>query len=255
MQNSKNCGMSTRSKLAIILAFLPLLVVRGETLITTNGEVFRFNVPTGQVALISYYYASPQPENFPLIIAKGQTNVLPFTVYDFTPQPKAALSGPLELVKTNSGNSIISYQFLSGSPIVSEVITSHSTNSINVPSGKTIKFLPPIGLESGISVSMQKGQKTIGGDLRIEGGEEFAGPLTIDLFLTKPQIYTNKAAVFSYFFTEDALVLPELKLLQGPTGNFQIGVDKSSDLTNWFPVIIHNTADEQKAFYRLRLTK
>ena len=181
-----------------------------------------------------------------------------FTYYDDrTYQPKAALAGPFELLKTNLGVRVISYQILSGSPILSEVVTSRSTNLINVSSGKTIKFLPPIpprGNEISVGLSMQKAGRAIN-DMPIAGGEEFVGPLTIKLFFKSPQIDRNRAAVYSYYFTENAVVLPEVKLLQGATGSFQISVDKSADLTNWFPVIFHNTADDQKAFYRLRLTR
>ena len=246
--------MKTKISMWMLLSFLTAMLVRGEVLVSTNGEVFRLNVATGQVVAISYYMDGAGPASPWLLIANGMTNELPFYL-DQKDQPKAVLPGPFELIKTNGGNRVISYQVLSGLPIFSEVVTSHSTNVLDVPSGKTIKFMPPIpraGIQA-TRVSLQQGAKIV--EAYIAGGEEFTGPLKFKFSFFDPQTNTNRVEMYPYLFTENAVALPELKLLQGPSGNFQIGVDRSVDLTNWVPVIIHNTSDEQQAFYRLRLTK
>jgi hypothetical protein len=50
-------------------------------------------------------------------------------------------------------------------------------------------------------------------------------------------------------------VAPQGLAIQGPTGAFQIAVEKSINLTNWSPTILQDVRDDQKAFYRLRITK
>lgn len=86
---------------------------------------------------------------------------------------------------------------------------------------------------------------------------EFSGPLEIELTVPESRVLGDFefAAVYSYYFTEDFLVAPEFGFLQGPSGAFEIAVEKSVDLTNWFPVMLQNTSNDQKAFYRLRLTR
>jgi hypothetical protein len=84
-------------------------------------------------------------------------------------------------------------------------------------------------------------------------GAEFTGPVEITLTDLNPP--ANEASVLSYYFTEDFLVTPNFGFLQGPTGAFEITVEKTVDLTNWYPVSVQNTSDDQKAFYRLRLAR
>ncbi len=243
-----------KSYLLLIFAALFQSMAHSEVSITGVGEVFSLNISTGQVAFVSYHSTDAGPD-YPLLIANGKTNVFPL-VFGNQSQPLAVLVGPIQLLKTNLGNRIISYQILTGSQIRSEIVTSDSTNVISVPNGKTIKFLNPQPLPSveiSVNVTFQNGGREITSS--IYGGEEFTGPLSINIKYPMPQFNTNYVAIYPYFFKEDSVVMPELKLIQGPTGAFQIGVDKSIDLLNWYPVIIHNTSEEQKAFYRLSISR
>jgi len=84
------------------------------------------------------------------------------------------------------------------------------------------------------------------------GGEEFTGPLTVTI---QNVGHSGLTMAFSYYLLEDFFVVPHSGLLQGPTGNFDITIEKSADLTNWFPAVIHPTSDDQQAFYRLKLSR
>ncbi len=77
---------------------------------------------------------------------------------------------------------------------------------------------------------------------------EYDGPLEI-------RLRENNPVVVSYYFAEDFVTMPDASLLRGPTGSFEVGVQKSFDLTNWYPVIIYRTAADEKAFYRLKLSR
>lgn len=256
-----SCNIYYVNPKVLLLVLSSLIVansaVRAETLVTTNGEVFRLNISTGQVAMVSHYFSSDVGSDYPFIIAKGETNLFPLYVNYGTRQLQVALAGPMEIIRTNVGSRAISYQLFTGNSISSEIITATATNTINVPSGKTIKFFQPFpayGSEISINIAIQKNGRVASG-LPIYGGEEFEGPLSINIYFKFPQFDSGKAAVYSYYFTEHAVVVPEPPLILGPTGNFQVGVDKSLDLTNWNPVILHNTANDQKAFYRLRISR
>lgn len=62
--------------------------------------------------------------------------------------------------------------------------------------------------------------------------------------------------VYSYFLTEDFLEITADGYLKGPSGTFEVVVEKSTDLTQWLPVVVQNTASsDTRAFYRLRIQK
>lgn len=236
-----------------LLAILCIIDVHAEVSITSTGEVFRLSIPTGQVAMISYHWTDANGWDNPQLIARGETNELQIDIFN-AHGPQLALAGPAELVKTNLGNRLISYQLLSSSPIISSIVTDHSPPiSIAVPTGKTIRILAPIptfSFDFGLLVSLAKDGKTINPSL--VGGEEFDGPINVSI---SKAYYPTNAAVVSYYITEKAFVSPQLGVIQGPTGSFEIDVEKTVDLTNWFPAVVHRTSDDQKAFYRLRITR
>jgi hypothetical protein len=195
--------------------------------------------------LVSVITATNAFEGFNGIILIGGTN---YPIYlsnelDFP----VAFAGPMELIVTNQG--IVSYQLLQGSTIKSILVRSNSTPSIAVAAGKSVRFFRP---SSGrLSLAITKGSKTAIGEL-MTGKEEFTGPVTLRPFDQYP---SSSVSVVTYYDTEGFLVLPEQGLLRGPTGAFEISVEKSVDLTNWTPVMVQTTAADQKAFYRLKLSR
>ena len=85
------------------------------------------------------------------------------------------------------------------------------------------------------------------------GTEESSGPVSIIPAVGWPSSWKRNVVV-SYYFTDEAAVIPELGL-QGPTGSFEIVIEKSVSLTNWLPVVNHNTSSDEKAFYRFRISR
>ena len=63
------------------------------------------------------------------------------------------------------------------------------------------------------------------------------------------------AKFISYFFEEDGFTLPNMRAITGPSGSFAISVEKSGDLQTWSPVLLENSSDPAKAFYRLRIQR
>jgi hypothetical protein len=59
----------------------------------------------------------------------------------------------------------------------------------------------------------------------------------------------------SYFIAEDGFALPDQRAIAGPSGSYAITVEKSFDLKTWSPVLLENTSDPNKAFYRLRIQR
>ena len=150
---------------------------------------------------------------------------------------------------------VVSYKMLSNSLIQSLIVTPGSTNVISVPAGKSIRFFSPTYPWDAISPSygwaFQNGTNTIY-DLHINNGEEFTGPLTMT---RQYPDYSTFSQLISYYFTDDFFVVPETGYIRGPTGSFEIAVEKSVDLTAWCPVVVYAMASDQKAFYRLRMVK
>ena len=66
-------------------------------------------------------------------------------------------------------------------------------------------------------------------------------------------VFFSYAKFISYFIAEDGFVLPNQRFIAGPTGSFAIMVEKSFDLNTWSPVLLQNTSDDSRAFYRLRI--
>jgi hypothetical protein len=61
--------------------------------------------------------------------------------------------------------------------------------------------------------------------------------------------------LISYLITDQAQVLQQQGIIQGPTGDFRVLVERSGDMTNWTTSAIINLADDQKQFYRFRIGK
>ena len=63
------------------------------------------------------------------------------------------------------------------------------------------------------------------------------------------------AKFISYFIAEDGFTLPNQRAIAGPSGSFAISVEKSVDLNTWSPVLMENTSDPVKAYYRLQIQR
>lgn len=233
--------------LATVLVFHFALSAHGEVFLGYTTASNRFLIASNEAVLI---YRSTVAEAF--FIRDGVTNQL--RSFDATPLEPCAFAGPAEMLIVTPG--MMSFKRLFNSGIRTVIISPTTTNVIEIPSGKTARFFRATA-PSGINLyelSFEKEGVVVdqaGGKWApvITGGEEYQGPLKITI---RNHVYSVSV---SYYFIEDFLTVPELGFLQGPTGSFEITVEKSGDLTNWTPVIIQPTANDQKAFYRLKLSR
>lgn len=234
-------------------------LLQAETLIIPAGQGGKLTIATGEVAIVTIYQQSPAPAPFLTdIVVSGVTNRLPLDPASGLPEGRpVALAGPMEILFKDSGSHLLSYTKLIGNSIKSQVLNNGHTNRISVPEGKTLRFFSfvpnALGFNASVGVRLEKGTNSFSlySSASLRPGAEFTGP--VDIVLSEYD--SDIACVVSYYLTEDFLVLPDGGFLQGPTGAFEISVEKSADLTNWFPVMVQNTSNDQKAFYRLKLAK
>lgn len=131
------------------------------------------------------------------------------------------------------------------------------TNTIDVVPGKTLKTLTKPHSDqgyfgsSGTNMRLTQGSNTFSGFV-FNVRYSFEGPCTLQLSVTNTAI---TAAVMCYTFVEDFVEFPELGYLRTPAGDFEVVLEKTTNLTNWVPVLSHNTTSDQRAFYRLRISK
>src|SRR5206468_8170268 len=143
---------------------------------------------------------------------------------------------------------LISFDRVQGRAIHSVYVTNSAAQppptipTIVVPAGRTCHFFPPIfstvSYDYSVLVTVISGTNTVP-NLSLRGGEEFEGPVSLLLSYFSGSTFPPArpdGVIVSYYFNEDSIVLPELKLVAGPTGSFGITVEKSTDLAHWHPV-------------------
>jgi hypothetical protein len=81
---------------------------------------------------------------------------------------------------------------------------------------------------------------------------EFTGPGTLSL---SSGVAPPAIKFISYFIAEDGFAVPDQRVITGPSGSYAIMVEKSLDLNLWSPVLLKNTSDPDKAFFRLRIQR
>ena len=255
-------------KTILSIAFLIIVCqcpVMAALFIGPSTATNRFVLATNQVAMISGIYpknlydaneveTGPEVEELGAsIITSTATNSVYMGACN---RGLTALAGPIELVVSNTV--AISYTIITNTAIQSAIIMPGTTNNIVIPNGKTLHFMS-FGID---------GQGFLIGDAHlivgtaefpgydILGGSEFDGPLTI--CFVWPATFSgqpNEAFTLPYYITDQAVVLPDQVALQSPTGNFEIQLQKSSDLANWFPSVELPASGDVKAFYRIRISK
>jgi hypothetical protein len=252
---------------------LTLFVLRAaaDVFIAPSNRVVFLTVPTNQTMLISSidlgnFDNSGGTPNYPahgLIILNGVTNDVVLSNAGHDPSPYApvgpyAVNGPCQIAfvgtdPTMPAAAVVSYRLLQNSMLHSLIVSPGSTNVIPIPTAKKVRFLSPTlsGFTGTGFAILQNGTNAVL-NAQINNGDEFTGPLTITIVGAE---WTSYSQLISYYFTDDCFVVPDTGYIQGPTGSFEIAVEKSVDLTAWSPVVVYNTASDQKAFYRLRIQK
>jgi len=157
-----------------------------------------------------------------------------------------ALAGPAELVFSNAvtityyavTNSAIRTQFIANDPI-----------SISIASNKTMHLF---GVPTTVNASFSRSGSFVSFALEPNRPAEFTGPGALAL---SSGVFPPYAKFISYYIAEDGFALPDQRAISGPSGSFAVTVEKSADLKTWSPVLMQNTSDPVKAFYRLRIER
>jgi hypothetical protein len=122
---------------------------------------------------------------------------------------------------------------------------------IPIASNKTMRvFGVPGPLSASFTRTNSAGDSTLNFTLEPNRPAEFTGPGA--LYLNSGVFYPY-AKFISYFIAEDGFTLPDQRAIAGPSGSFAISVEKSVDLISWSPVLLQNSSDPVKAYYRLRI--
>src|SRR5205807_10004107 len=121
---------------------------------------------------------------------------------------------------------------------------------IQIPTNKTMRLF---GVPAPVNASFSRpGSGFVSFTLEPNRPAEFTGPGTLAL---NSGVFPPYGKFISYFIAEDGFVLPNQRCIAGPSGSYAISVEKSGDLKTWSPVLLENTSDADKAFYRLRIQR
>ena len=171
-----------------------------------------------------------------------------FTQSSFAPLENGnsyALAGPAELIFSNAV--VISYYQVTNSAIRTQSI-GNDPIGIAIAPNKTMRLF---GVPAPVNASFSRfGGSFVSFTLQPNQPAEFTGPGTLAL---NSGVFPPMAKFISYFIAEDGFTLPNQRAIAGPSGSYAITVEKSSDLSTWSPVLMQNTSDPNKAFYRLRI--
>ena len=235
-----------KAKLILLLSVVLLCgqqSARAVLLIFPAGQTNTLSIPAGETWHFTFAQAGIVNSQVQIQFAQGGiTNLLPLTELRI-------LSGPVSLIFSGTNQFAIAYKKMSLPMVQTVVLRPGETNTFDVPAGKTMK---PLNVPSfATSVTLRQGSNTFAG-FNFGSRYDFDGPCTLQLSVTNT---APTVSVLSFTFAEDFVVFPELGYLQTPKGDFEIVVEKTTNLTNWFPVLSHNTTSDQRAYYRFRIAK
>jgi hypothetical protein len=217
-----------------------------ETFIGPTTATNRLLVPSNSAIIITATFGDFT--NGTQVVLGGGA---PFAQSYFAPLQNGtvyALAGPAELIFSN----VVLFTFyrLTNSAIYSQGIANDPIG-ISIASNKTMHvFGVPAEVNASFSRPVSAGGGSLSFTLEPNAPAEFTGPGTLYL---NSGVLPPSAKFISYFFQEDGFTLPDLRTISGPSGSYAISVEKSADMQSWSPVLLQNTSDPGKAFYRLRI--
>ena len=237
--------MKTRTSIALFIVLVSTLA-RSETFIGPTTPTNRLLVPDNSAIIITTTLGDFTNSTR---LAQGESGS-PFALNYFAPLENGntyALAGPAELVFSNAvlftfyrmTNSAIFTQSIANDPVGISIAANKTMRLFGVPATVNAAFNRPGG--SSVSFTLEPGKPA-----------EFTGPGSLIL---SSGVFPPYAKFISYFIAEDGFALPDQSAIIGPSGSFSVIVEKSSDLKLWSPVLLKNTSDAQKAFFRLRIQR
>ncbi len=212
----------------------------GETLVVSDGATNSIVVGTNESIIIDFIDTN---SSYSIYKRSGMTNIVDV-------QKGSAFAGPSELLFF-SYSTVVTFHRLQTIALTTVVLGANDTNTIVVPTNTTLKVFATDGSGKPI-VSRGSNSRTL-----VASGCELTGPLTVTMTgHSETFLGSEYRQIFSYYFTEDFLQVTADGYLRGPSGTFEVLVEKSTDLTQWLPVMVQSTAtSDTRAFYRLRIQK
>jgi hypothetical protein len=233
--------------ICVIALFIALvgMPAYSETFIGPTTSTNRLLVPTNSAIIITATFGD-FTNSTQVQLGDGGS---PFTQSYFAPLQNGtvyALAGPAELIFSNAV--LFTFYRLTNSAIYSQGIANDPIG-IPIASNRTMHVF---GVPAPVNASFSRPESAGGGTLSfmLEPNQpaEFTGPGTLYL---NSGVLPPYAKFISYFIEEDGFALPGQRAIAGPSGSFAISVEKSVDLNTWSPVLMENTSDLVKAYYRL----
>lgn len=237
--------MKARTAIALFIVLVSTLA-HGETFIGPTTATNRLLVPSNSAIVITATFGDFTNSTQ---VAFGEGG-FPFPQNYFAPLENGnsyALAGPAELLFSNAV--VISYYQVTNSAIFTQFVANDPVG-IPIASNKTMRLF---GVTAPVNVSFSRpGNGSVSFTLEPNRPAEFTGPGTLSL---SSGVLPPYIKFISYFIAEDGFALPDQRVIAGPSGSYAIMVEKSLDLKTWSPVILENTSDPTKAFYRLRIQR
>ena len=235
--------MKTRLVIALLIASVSTFA-RGETFIGPTTSTNRLLVQSNSAIIITAAFGDFT--NSTQVVLDG----FQFLQSYFAPLENGstyALAGPAELIFSNAV--VITYYRITNSAIRTQSI-GNDPIPISIASNKTMRLF---GVPAPVNASFSRPEGGfVSFILEPNRPAEFTGPGTLAL---NSGVFPPYSKFISYFFAEDGFALPNQRYISGPNGSYAISVEKSFDLNAWSPVLLENTAEENKAFYRLRIQR
>jgi len=236
------------SNLIFFALALVTLHARAESFVISDGETNSIAVAANE-AIVVDFIDSNSP--FPILRREKKASVL------VSITKGSGFAGPCELVFFRS--TLVTFRRIQTAAMTTVVLGANETNTVVVPADRTLKIFTTDG-QGKVVVSRGAHSRTVlvGLTLRHQlSGLELTGPLTVMMTGHSSSFLEYEyGQVYSYYFTDDFVQITADGYLRGPTGTFEILVEKSTDLSHWLPVMVQNTASaDSSAFFRLRIHK
>ena len=216
----------------------------GETFVGPTTSANRLLVPSNSAIVITATFGDFT--NSTQVVLDG----FQFTQSFFAPLDNGgsyALAGPAELIFSNAV--LITYYQVTNSAIRTQSI-GNDPIGISIASNKTMRLF---SVPAPVSASFSRpGSGFVSFTLEPNRPAEFTGPGILAL---NSGVFPPFGKSISYFIAEDGFALPNQRWIAGPSGSYAIMVEKSFDLNAWSPVLLKNSSDINKAFYRLRIER
>jgi hypothetical protein len=234
------------------------LTASAETFVGVTSATNRLLVATNEAIFIHKFVGAFGAADFQ-VVKDGSVFTLQVPAsneWEFTPTPSspAVIGGPCEIILTNQA--LVNFRRLVVTNVQTILLAPSVpplTNTVMIAANQTLRVFRHFPALGAVNAQAKRGSSVATFTrISVHGNDEFSGPL--ELSFSGPSSGTQ-AYLLSYVLTEEAQVAPQGAALQSPTGGFYISVERSSNLTNWTPSVIQTLTEDQKAFYRLRITK